>query len=400
MRESTANTAQSWSGSRARFSAASAYLAACAALGIQSPFFPLFLAERGLSPDAISLALALPMAIRLAAMPLAGVVSDHWGAPRLILMSLGVLGALGFVCVGLAPNIALILFSIALAAVFWTPIFPLLDAYALRLAALRAVDYGRVRLWGSVSFIASNVIAGYLLDWMPVVLVVWVIAGAIFAFALSARALPRFAPPAIHERRQRLGKPSRVLVLGILAAAFVQASHAMVYGFSSLDWLSKGIPHSEIGILWGIGTGAEIVLFYIGTRVTAAVSPLALIACGGFAAVLRFGAFALDPPVALIAVLQLLHAFTFGATHLGLMALLGLHVPAHSAGRSQAYSSAVLGIVMALAMISAGPLYAHWNVAAYAVYAALGGIGAVIAIIAYSAQPQSAGSGGKTVAPS
>jgi PPP family 3-phenylpropionic acid transporter len=128
MRESTANTAQSWSGSRARFSAASAYLAACAALGIQSPFFPLFLAERGLSPDAISLALALPMAIRLAAMPLAGVVSDHWGAPRLILMSLGVLGALGFVCVGLAPNIALILFSIALAAVFWTAIFPLLDA--------------------------------------------------------------------------------------------------------------------------------------------------------------------------------------------------------------------------------------------------------------------------------
>jgi hypothetical protein len=51
-------------------------------------------------------------------------------------------------------------------------------------------------------------------------------------------------------------------------------------------------------------------------------------------------------------------------------------------------------------MLSAGPLYAHWNVAAYAVYAALGGIGAVIAIFAYTVQPQSAGSGGKTVAPS
>jgi PPP family 3-phenylpropionic acid transporter len=400
MRESTANTTKPPDASRARFSAASAYLAACIALGIQTPFLPLFLAERGLSADAISFALALPMAIRLAAMPLAGIVSDRWGAPRFTLMSLGLMGAFGFVFVGMAPNVGLILLAIAFAAVFWTPIFPLLDAYALRLAALKALDYGRVRLWGSISFIATNVAAGYLLNWTPVVLVVWVIAGGILVFALSARALPRYAPPPVHERRQKLGKQPRVLLLGVLAAACVQASHALVYGFSSLDWLSKGISHGHIGILWGIGTGAEVVLFYIGTSVTAAVSPLVLIALGGVAAVLRFGVFALDPPVMLIAALQLLHAFTFGATHLGLMVLLGKYVPAHSAGRSQAYSSTVLGIFMALATLAAGPLYTHWNVAAYAIYAALGAAGALIALFALSAQPQSAGSGGKTVAPS
>jgi PPP family 3-phenylpropionic acid transporter len=59
----------------------------------------------------------------------------------------------------------------------------------------------------------------------------------------------------------------------------------------------------------------------------------------------------------------------------------------------------VLGIVMALAMLAAGPLYTHWNVAAYAIYAALGGAGVAIALFA-RLQPQSAGSGGKTVAPS
>lgn len=399
MRESTANTMDPPSGSRARFSAAAAYLAACVAIGVQMPFFPLFLAERGLSVDAISFALALPMAIRLLAMPLAGIVSDRWGAPRRMLMGLGVMGAFGFVLVGLAPNMVAIVLAIAFAALFWTPIFPLLDAYSLRLASLRALDYGRVRLWGSISFIATNVAAGYLLNVTPIFLVVWVIAGSIFTFALSARALPRYVPPPVHERRQRLAKPPRLLLLGILAAACVQASHALVYGFSSLDWLSKGISHGNIGLLWGIGTAAEVVLFYAGTRVTAAISPLALITLGGAAAVLRFGAFAFDPPAALIAVLQLLHAFTYGATHLGLMMLLSLHVPAHSAGRSQAYSSTVLGIVMALATLAAGPLYTRWDVAAYAAYAALGGIGALIALFA-RLQPQSAGSGGKTVAPS
>ncbi len=397
MRESPANTAKPSSGRRARFSAASAYLAACVALGIQTPFFPLFLAERGLAPDAISLALALPMAIRLVAMPLAGALSDRWGAPRLMLMALGFFGAAGFALVGMVTGVVPILLAIGLAAIFWTPVFPLLDAYALRLAALGAADYGRVRLWGSASFIAANVAAGYLLNWLPVSIIVWVIAGSILLFGLSARALPAFARPAMHERRQRLARPSRVLWLGVLAAAFVQASHAMVYGFSSLDWHSKGIAPGEIGILWAIGTGAEIVLFYVGTRVTSMVSPLALIAAGGIAAVLRFGAFAFDPTAAVIAPLQLLHAFTFGATHLGLMALLGLHIPSHFAGRAQAYSSTVLGIVMALAMLSAGPLYTHWGVAAYVLFAALGWIGGGIALLAYL-QPQSSAAGGKTSA--
>ena len=96
----------------------------------------------------------------------------------------------------------------------------------------------------------------------------------------------------------------------------------------------------------------------------------------------------------MIAALQLLHAFTFGATHLGLMTLLSRHVAAHSAGRAQTFSSTILGAVMALATLSAGPLYSHWNVVAYAAYALLGGVGGTIAFYAWL-QPQSAGSGGK-----
>ena len=139
MRESPANTAKAISAVRAPISAAGGYLAACVALGIQAPFFPLFLADRGFSADAISLALALPMAIRLLAMPLAGIVSDRLAAPRLVLVALGLFAAAGFALVGLVTGVIPILLAIGLAAVFWTPIFPLLDAYALRLAPARAV---------------------------------------------------------------------------------------------------------------------------------------------------------------------------------------------------------------------------------------------------------------------
>jgi PPP family 3-phenylpropionic acid transporter len=399
MRESSANTSQSRNGIRARVSAAFAFLTACVALGIQTPFFPLFLADRGLSTGEISLALALPPVIRLVAMPLAGTLSDYWGAPRAMLVGLGTLAATGYLLVGLAPTVATIFMAIAFAVVFWTPIFPLLDAYSLRLASERVFDYGRVRLWGSVSFITANIAGGYLLNWMPLGIVVWGMAGSIFLFAVSSRALPRYERAAPHERKQRLKRPSAILLLGVFAAACVQASHALFYGFSSLDWQSKGIEPGNIGILWALGTGAEVVLFYVATHISTRFSALGLIATGGLMAFLRFGAFAFDPPPSLIAPLQMLHAFTFGATHLGLMGLLGLHMPAHSAGRAQTYASTVLGAVMALAMLSAGWLYVRFGVAAYGAFALLGGFGGLIAFFAYL-QPQSSGLGGKTRAPS
>lgn len=380
-----------------------AYLTACAAIGVQVPFLPLFLADRGFGLDAISLALALPMVIRLAAMPLAGIYSDRLGAPRSVLAWCGILAAAAFVLVGLVPGVVAILLAIALSAIFWTPIFPLLDAYALRLVNKGKVDYGRARLWGSVSFIAANLAAGYLLDWAPIGTIIWLIAGCILLFGLAARALPLLDKPLDKSLGAALALPvvlpRRTVFLGVVAAACVQASHALLYGFSSLQWQQSGIDPSIIGVLWSIGTGAEIVLFYAGTRVAGKLPALAMIALGGFAAGVRFAAFAFDPPLALIVPLQFLHALTYGATHLGLMMLLGRSTPAHKSGRAQTFSSAVLGAVMALATIAAGPLYARWGVEAYGVFAALGVIGALLALYAL-AQPHSSGAGGNTTAPS
>src|SRR4030095_16320946 len=132
--------------------------------------------------------------------------------------------------------------------------------------------------------------------------------------------------------------------------------------------------------LWALGTTAEIVLFFFGTSVSRKIPAMRLIALGGFAAALRFALFAFDPSAPAIAILQLLHAFSFGATHLGLMALIAAHVPAHQAGRAQTFSSATLGVVMAAATIAAGPLYARLGVAAYGWFAALAVVGGMLAL--------------------
>jgi PPP family 3-phenylpropionic acid transporter len=397
MNRTPANARSTAKGRLGPVATAATYIALCAAIGVQMPFFPLFLTARGLGPEAVGLAIAMPMAIRLFAMPLAGILSDMSGAPRALLAILGLASAAAFALVGLVQGTAAILLAVGLAAVVWSPAFALLDSYTVQLAKRRVVDYGRSRLWGSAAFVAANLGVGYLLNFANAGAIIWLIAGACLAFALAARFLPALAHPE-HEARLPAIRYPKILLLGVAAAAFVQASHALLYGFSSLQWSARGLSPGIIGVLWSLGTIAEIVLFFAGTKLVRKIPALRLIALGGFAATLRFGAFALDPPATSIALLQLLHAFSFGATHLGLMALIADHVPARQAGRAQTYASAVLGVVMAAGTIAAGPLYVRWGAAAYGWFAALAAIGLLLALLG-RAQPHKAGAGGEISAP-
>ena len=100
-----------------------------------------------------------------------------------------------------------------------------------------------------------------------------------------------------------------------------------------------------------------------------------------------------DPPLALLVVLQLLHALTFGATHIGAVHFISRAVPETQSGTAQALYAAVTGgIVMGGTMLAAGPLYAayggraYWAMAAVAVWLPATALVAAFAALAlYSA---------------
>jgi len=110
--------------------------------------------------------------------------------------------------------------------------------------------------------------------------------------------------------------------------------------------------------------------------------PMPLIVLGGVAALIRFGAMALEPATGPLLVLQLLHGLTFGAAHIGLIALINESIPDRALGRAQAFASTTGGIAMALATLAAGPLFARYGAGAYLPFAALGAIGAALALAA------------------
>src|SRR5262249_8055562 len=132
------------------------------------------------------------------------------------------------------------------------------------------------------------------------------------------------------------------------AASLVQASHAVYYGFSTLEW-SASLDGTAIGALWALGVVAEIVLFAVSGRLPRSIGPLTLLAWGAGGGVLRWGAMALDPPLALLPLLQCLHALSFGATHLGAVQFLSRTMADRQAA-AQGDFAVVVGIVGAGSM--------------------------------------------------
>jgi PPP family 3-phenylpropionic acid transporter len=181
----------------------------------------------------------------------------------------------------------------------------------------------------------------------------------------------------------------------ILASALIQGSHAAYYIFASIVWKQSGLGGLTIAGLWSLGVLAEIVLFALSPRFTLPYAVLVVI--GALSAVARWIITAQDPPIAILAVVQLAHGLTFGLTQVGTMGLLVHHVPGHVMARGQGYLAACSGIVASSTSILCGIVYARYGQGVYYVMAAMALSGAVLMWLArhrLADQPQSAASGG------
>jgi len=191
---------------------------------------------------------------------------------------------------------------------------------------------------------------------------------------MAAPARPTFAGMLRFVARPRF-------FLFMIAASATQASHATFYVFGVLHLREQGISAAAIGTLWAISVLAEIALFWMAGSLRL-LSPLVLLLAGAAAGVLRWTAMAFDPPLAVLVALQLLHAGTFAATHLGAMHWISANVPESGAGTAQALLSSVAnGVAMGGAMLLSGALYASVGGLSYLAMAALCFVGGVSAIM-------------------
>jgi len=355
--------------------------------GLSMPFMPAWLAARGLDTREIGIVLATPLVARVVVAPVSTRLADRFSVLHPALVAAAVASVAGFALVGLGTGFGAILATYALAATVAAPVLPLADALALRGLKMQMRSYGSVRLWGSVTFIVANLGGGALLARLGAGEVIWAVVAALALTAAAALALGRLAPeapePAPEQRRDPSLWRSPAFVAVVLGASLIQASHAVLQGFATLQWSARGIGGTAIGALWALAVVIEVGLFAASGRIVPRVGASGMILLGGLGGVVRWTAMAFDPPAAVLPLLQGLHALTFGATHLGTMHFLAQAVPSGRGATAQGDFAAVQGIVFAAAMGAAGVLVAGYGTFAYlamAVASAAGGLLAVMAL--------------------
>ncbi|MEM6665747.1 MAG: MFS transporter [Pseudomonadota bacterium] len=364
------------------------YAAYFLVIGVYLPFFPVWLGARGLTPGDIALIVAIPMIMRVVFTPIMAVAAGRMGGLRRAIMVFAFLGAVPIALLDIVSGVWLIAGLVALSALFWNPVLPLAEALTMAGVNRGSLSYGRMRLWGSWSFIAANLGAGWLLsrynpDWA-----IHIITVCYFICALSAVFL---LEPDRDDKTPAAGAPATLksagallrlapLTLAIITASLAQASHGVLYAMGSLHWAALGYGGVTIGAFWALGVLAEILLFVFSRQAFLGFGAFGLLLLGGLAGVMRWGAFALDPGLVGFALLQALHGFTFGATHLGIVHMIGHAVPERQAATAQAISFTFGGLFLGLSAFAAGPLYEAFGGASYLAMGALSGVSAALAL--------------------
>ena len=351
--------------------------------GIQLPFWPLWLAGRGLTAREIGLLLAAAIWAKVLATPAIGVIADRLRSHRTVAVALAATALAAFAglwpVTGFWPFVLLNLVGFTAQSA----LMPLGETATLAVVRSYRSDYGRIRVWGSISFILASVVGGWLLTSAAADSVLFLVLGGSTLVLLVCLGIPQIRRPMDGpDRRSAIRAVGQNLKFWrfVAAASALQASHQVYYGFGTLYWRSLGLSGTTIGLLWAEGVLAEILLFWHSRYLLARLGPVGLMMLGGAAGILRWSLTGEASSLPLIAALQLLHGFTFGASHLGAMYWLSRAVPLSAAASAQGlYAAVSAGLGSGVVMIVAGVLYAAFAGRAFLFMALLSAAGLLAA---------------------
>jgi PPP family 3-phenylpropionic acid transporter len=329
-----------------------------ALLGALVPYWGLFLRERGFDAVAIGELMAILMATKIIAPNVWGWLGDHLGHRMRIVRLASLVSLLVFMGMFWAQGFWAIALVMTLYSFFWNASLPQFEVVTFSYLKERAARYARIRVWGSIGFIATVMLLGGLVEWrgpevvLPAVLFIFL--AIWFSSMLVRDPDPEPHPPDQQSLGSILRRPA---IIGFFLAVFLmQASHGPYYAFYSIFMKDQGYSETLIGQLWALGVLAEVGLFVVMHHLLDRFGARRVLVASLVLAALRWwliGNFV--DSLALLLVAQLLHAATFGTFHAAGIHLVHHYFRGRHKGRGQAlYSSVSFGAGGAVGSLASG----------------------------------------------
>jgi MFS transporter, PPP family, 3-phenylpropionic acid transporter len=361
--------------------AASTYIVFFVAVGAAFPYLPVHYRALGLDLGTIGLLAALSAATQLVAAPAWGGLADLFPRSRLTLPAAALVAASGALALAVAREPVPVTAAVVVLSVGLAGISPVLDARTIELLGADRARYGRVRAWGSISFVVSAAVCGPLLDAWGTGALFLVYVPCLALTALIALSVPRRATTRhVSLRRgasQLIREPRMVRFL--VGSLLVWASLSAVNGFYSIQIVALGGGTSLVGVAWVLGALVEIPIMWTFPRLAVRFRAERLLVTGSviFAARSLLAAFA--PNAAVLVAVAPLEGAGFGLFFVGGVGFVAARAPAGLSGTAQGVYSATSGMAAIMGAAAAGLIASALSIPGmFAVAAAVGLVAAIV----------------------
>lgn len=332
--------------------------------GLSIPFLALFLNYRGFTSLAIGELIAIYTATRIVGPTFWAMFADKTGK-QLFVIRLGAF--LAFICFAMlfwAQGYWSIAFALASFSLFWTAILPQLEVMTNQSIKRSAKIYARIRLWGSLGFVAAAVIAGEVIDQTSPEAFTWlgfIILGGLWLSSMSLKQPFVTKKSLTHVSSIYHKLATKRFICFFSAGLLLQISFGPYYSFFALYLKGLDYPSYAVGAFMGVGIVAEIGIFLILGFLFKSFSVKTLLVISIFMTAIRWyltGQFA--DSIFILAFAQLFHAFSFGMYHSASIQFIQGHFEANQQNRGQAiYIACVYGVGGALGAYIAGVFWAE-----------------------------------------
>ncbi|MCP4400362.1 MAG: MFS transporter [bacterium] len=357
-------------------------------LGVMGMFIPFlnvyFQQELGFNGRQIGLlAMVAPSMMLTVVIPLSGLADRRrWRRP-ILMTALAGFGGMMFV-LRLPQTLLFVIPTWLFTAMFLTPIMTLADSIIAGMALRHELNYGSMRLWGSIGFAAASAACGALWERLGFGSMFLVVGSALFFVLILASRLEE--APARDEQQEHL--PIRVirqdhgLIVLLITTFFVGVSFNMSIVFDGIYMSSLGGGGLLIGLIFSMAGAGELPTMHYRNKIVGLLGgPKTFLLAYGLLLAAYLGYAAAWHP-GLLLLTALVKGFGFGLFLANAIPFISSRIPENLSSTVQSlFSASLFGLAPLLAAPLGGEIYERFGPRAVFLCASLFVMGAALIML-------------------
>jgi PPP family 3-phenylpropionic acid transporter len=375
------------------------YMFSSAVLAVIAPYLSILLRDLGYSPVWVGILLGINSGAGIAGPIVFGYLADKTGNYRPVLITACILPALVIFPMILWVHPAASIIFMSLMAIGLRSTVSLVDAITT-IQIGRTGNYGRIRVWGSISFIFVTL----LLQWTPFlkpasagnislwiaftsvisIVPIFILPGAFLRSSIEHRTEDSSENAAAEAAADSGGGRSfpaiSMYMFGGFATIFLCSfSMSSVYTYFPL-YVTEFLHWNVVGLLFAVATASEVPIMFLSGALVRRFGSLPLLVLAAIGIVLRLLIWAFLPFKPWIIASQLLHSLCFGVFHPAAVHFIAGIFPARKRGIGMSvYMALGSGLPALIGNVAGGAIVeAAGYRFLFALYAAVAGLAVLI----------------------